>query len=378
MPRLRVALVAPSLNILGGQAVQADRLLRMWKDDPDVEAWLVPVNPDPPPLLRTASKLKYVRTVVNELVYVPLLARELLRADVVHVFSASYWSFLLAPLPAILVARALNRPVLLNYRSGEAPDHLSRSMVARWGVRLADRNVVPSRFLAGVFAHHDIATAIIPNIVDVNRFHFRARTPLRPRFLSTRNFEPLYNVACTLRAFRVIQQHRPDAALTLVGGGSEEGALRALARELGLHRVTFAGRVHPDAIADQYAAHDIYIQSPSIDNMPTSVLEAFASGLPVVSTEAGGMPAIVTHGVHGLLAPIDDHVALARHALDLLDDEASAARYARAAREAAESCTWAAVRGQWLRTYRALAAPHETLAPARALPLSGGPTGSRD
>jgi len=57
--------------------------------------------------------------------------RELARADVVHVFSASYTSFLLAPLPAMLVARALGRPVVLNYRSGQATDHLKRSAIAR-------------------------------------------------------------------------------------------------------------------------------------------------------------------------------------------------------------------------------------------------------
>src|ERR1700757_2862039 len=129
--RIRVAFVAPSLRILGGQAVQADRLLKAWRDDPDVDAWLVPVNPDPPLLLRPAHRFKYVRTVANELTYLPRLARELGRADVVHVFSASYTSFLLAPLPAMLAARAMGKPVVLNYRSGEAPDHLKRSAIAR-------------------------------------------------------------------------------------------------------------------------------------------------------------------------------------------------------------------------------------------------------
>src|SRR5688572_2532180 len=107
---IRVAIVAPSLRILGGQAVQADRLLRAWRDDPNVHAWLVPHNPLPAPWLRGTLDVKYLRTVVTELTYGPLLIRELARADVVHVFSASYTSFLLAPLPAILVARMLGRP----------------------------------------------------------------------------------------------------------------------------------------------------------------------------------------------------------------------------------------------------------------------------
>src|SRR5687768_8880717 len=102
---LRIALVAPSMGILGGQAVQADRLLRAWRGDPEVEAWLVPINPLPPDIFRRALDIKYLRTIATQLCYWPLLFRELRRADVVHVFSASYLSFLLAPLPAVLVGK---------------------------------------------------------------------------------------------------------------------------------------------------------------------------------------------------------------------------------------------------------------------------------
>jgi glycosyltransferase involved in cell wall biosynthesis len=351
--RLRVAVVAPSLGILGGQAVQADRLLRAWQADPDVEAWLVPINPVPPRPLRWATRVKYLRTIVNELVYGPLLLRELSRADVVHVFSASYSSFLLSPLPAIAVARVLGRPVVLNYRSGQAPDHLSRSAIARATLAGVVMNVVPSRFLKDVFAGFGIHGAtVIPNIVDLDRFVFRERQPLRPRMVSTRNFESLYNVACTLRAFRIVQERRPKATLTLVGGGHEEPSLRALVADLGLRGVVFTGRVAPDEIARHYAENDIYVQTPNIDNMPTSILEAFASGLPVVATDVGGVPAILTDQVHGLLAAADDHEAVAAHILRLLDDPQLATRLTHAAYATCQRCTWPAVRELWLNVYR--------------------------
>jgi glycosyltransferase involved in cell wall biosynthesis len=352
MRRLKVAIVAPTLEILGGQAVQADRLLREWKDDAEVEAWLVPVNPRFPRALRWARSLKYVRTVVNELIYIPSLVGQIRRADLVHVFSASYSSFLLAPCPAILIARLLGRPVVLNYRSGQAPDHLSRSRVARWALRSVERNVVPSRFLVDVFARFGIEASVIPNVVDFTRFEFRQRTTVRPRILSTRNFDGLYNVACTVRAFRLIQDKLPEATLTLVGGGPEEAALRGLVQELGLKGVTFAGRVRPDDIARFYHEHDIYLQTPNIDNMPTSVLEAFACGLAVVSTEAGGVPAILTHREHGLLSPLDDHETVGRLVVDLLTNPGAARQYTMAARDSIQGCTWSAVRDQWLRAYR--------------------------
>lgn len=354
MTKLRIAIVAPSLDILGGQAVQADRLVRAWEGDPEVECRLVPVNPVPPGPLRHGRRVKYLRTLVTEATYLPSLWPALAAADVVHVFSASYTSFLLAPLPAIATARLLGRPVLLNYRSGEAPDHLARSPLARQVLRRVDRNVVPSRFLVEVFGRFGIPASIIPNVVDLDRFRYRARTPLQPRLLSTRNFESLYNVACTLRAFRLVQDRYPEASLTLVGGGGEEPALRALAGSLGLRHVTFTGRVRPHDIADAYASHDIYLQSPNIDNMPASILEAYASGLPVVSTDVGGIPAILTHGEHGLLAAADDHHALAGYVLRLLETPALAHALTTRAYAACQAYSWTAIRQQWLNVYRDL------------------------
>ena len=355
--RLAVAIVAPSLSILGGQAVQARRLLDRWTADPEIAAFLVPINPEAPAWLRPLARIKYVRTLITQLSYLPTLARELRRADVVHVFSASYWSFLLAPLPAVIVARLLGRPVLINYRSGEAPDHLRRSAIARTTLRSVDRNVVPSRFLQQVFAEHAIPAQIIPNIIDRERFRFRLRDPLQPRLLSTRNLEPLYDVACTLRAFQTVQRRYPAATLTLVGTGSEDAALRGLVAELGLSGVTFTGRVAPEDIWEYDAAADIYIQTPAIDNMPSSILEAFASGLPVVSTDAGGVPAMLTSDTHGLLAPVGDAERIAEQVLRLLADQTLARRLALAAYDTTAALVWERVRDRWVAVYRELHAP---------------------
>jgi glycosyltransferase involved in cell wall biosynthesis len=212
--------------------------------------------------------------------------------------------------------------------------------------------------------------------VDLERFRYRERDPLKPKLLSTRNFDALYNVATTIRAFRRIQDHRPDASLTLVGAGAQDAALRALAAQLRLRNVNFAGRVAPELIPQFYATHDIYIQSPNIDNMPTSVIEAFAAGLPVVSTEAGGVPAILEHGRHGLLAPLGDYEQLAAHVVRLLDNPEFARQLARAAYSTTRRCTWPAVRALWLDAYRVAAArrtaqiPRDTPAARVAPPQS--------
>ncbi|MBM3821260.1 MAG: glycosyltransferase family 4 protein [Acidimicrobiia bacterium] len=356
MPQpLRVAIVAASLRILGGHAVQAQRMLDGWRGDPHLEAWLVPIDPLPPPPLDRLRRVAVARTLVTQLAYWPALVRELRHADVVHVFSAAYTSFLLAPLPAVLVARQLGRPVILNYHSGEAPDHLRRPAVARHVLRHAvDLTVVPSAFLRDVFTAFGIQATVVPNTIDLARCAYRAREPLRPHLLCTRNFDRIYNVACVLRAFARVRGARPDARLTLVGAGPEEPALRALAAELGLHDVTFAGRVPPSEIHRYYADADIYVQAPAIDNMPLSLPEAFASGLPVVSTRVGGVPAMLTDGVHGLLAPANDDAAIAGCVLRLLDSPAYARMLAAAARATCIAYEWPATRELWRAAYESV------------------------
>jgi L-malate glycosyltransferase len=361
--RLRVAVVVASLRILGGQAVQADRMLKGWRDDPEIEAWIVPVNPVPAKPFDRLLQVKYVRTVITQLCYWPLLVRELRRADLVHVFSASYSSFFLAPLPAIVVSRVLGKPVLLNYHSGEAPDHLRRSRLARAVLRRhVDLNVVPSVFLRDVFATFGIPAEIVANTVDVGEFAYRRRDLTRRplMLLSTRNFEAHYNVQCTLRAFAMVQARYPDTCLTLVGSGSQEAALRALATELSLRNVTFAGRVAPENVARYYADADIYLQTPSIDNMPLSVLEAFASGLPVVSTGVGGVPTLLTDGIHGLLAPDNDAQGIAQRVLILIEHPLRAQRLAATAHATCAQYEWDVVRDAWLAAYRAVATSART------------------
>jgi len=352
--RIRVAIVVASLRILGGQAVQAQRMVNGWQEDAEVEAWIVPINPVPPAPFDRLLPIKYVRTLVTQLVYWPLLFRELRRADLVHIFSASYSSFLLAPLPAVIVARLLGKPVVLNYHSGEAPDHLRRSAIARRTLQtFVDVNVVPSAFLQDVLASFDIPAEVVTNTLDLGQFRYRARDPLGPRLLSTRNLEPIYNVACTLRAFGHVQAKYPDASLTIAGSGSQDHALRRFAADAGLRHVTFAGRVAPSEIHRYYADADIYVQTPAIDNMPLSVLEAFASGLPVVSTRVGGVPSILIDGVHGLLAPPDDARAVAAHVIRLLDNPVWARQLAAAARETCAAYDWPVARAGWLAAYRA-------------------------
>lgn len=355
---IRVCLVGPSLDILGGQAIQLDRLRTRLAQVDGLEVSFIPVNPRLPGPLRALQRVKFVRTIATSIAYVATLLWRLPRVDVVHAFSASYWSFLLAPFPAMAIGRLYGKTVLLNYRSGEADDHLTRGRrTALPAMRLAHEIVVPSGYLVDVFARHGLRAVSIYNFVEIERIPYRERQSVLPHFLSNRNLEALYNVACTLRAFARVQAEIPDATLVVAGEGSERPSLEALARELSLRNVTFVGRTPPADMPALYDAADVYLNSPDIDNMPNSIIEAFAAGLPVVTTNAGGIPYIVSHDRTGLMVASGDDEAMASAALRVVREAGLATRLTSAARrECLERYVWPSVREAWFALYRTTSA----------------------
>jgi L-malate glycosyltransferase len=348
MTERSVAVVAPSSQIPGGQSVQAAILTEKLRDDGWNVTFLA-TDPEFPRPLGWLRRYRYLRTVANEMLYGASL-RGIGRGRIAHVFSASYWSFLLAPLPAMVAARLLGRRVVLNYHSGEAEDHLRNwGVLVRPWLRLAHRIVVPSRYLREVFAEFGFEAVVIPNVVDTSRYRYRERSPLRPRFLSTRNFEPYYRVDNTLEAFRLVRERYPQATLELAGVGSEEPRLRRLAESIG--GVRFAGHVTADRMPDLYADADVFLNSSVLDNQPVSILEAFAAGLPVVTTTPGDLRSLVRDGVTGVVVPQDDPAAAAEAVIRLLGEPPLACLVARQAREAVEEFTWARVGPKWNEVY---------------------------
>ena len=205
-----------------------------------------------------------------------------------------------------------------------------------------------------VFARYGMKIESISNILDKEPFLYRKRRKLRPVFLTNRILEPLYNVGCVLRAFHIVQKKYPDASLTIAHDGVCRRQLEALAKELGLRNTRFIGRVPHAKIPGLYDAADIYLTSPDLDCMPGSILECFASGLPVVATKAGGIPYILEDGQTGLLVDCNDHEAMARCCLRLLEDEELVGRLTDRAHKETSRYDGEAVRQQWSSLYRKL------------------------
>ncbi|MFZ0685064.1 MAG: glycosyltransferase family 4 protein [Terriglobales bacterium] len=352
--RLKVAVVAPSLRYVGGQAVQAELLMRLWRDDPEVEMSFIAVDPALPRALGWAEGIAGLRTILREPIYFLHLWRGLREVDIAHIFSASYWSFLLAPAPAWLVARLRGKKALINYRSGEARDHLQRFRSGPFVLSRVDEIVAPSGYLVDVFGEFGLKAVVVPNVVDLSQFRYRERNPLRPHLVCTRGFSAYYSVDVVVRAFAEVKKIHPWAKLDLVGGGPLEADVRKLVSDLKLSDVNFTGVASRNEIGKCYDQADIFINASWLDNMPVSIIEAFAAGTPVVTTSPESIPYLVEHERTGLLSEVGDEKALAANVLRLLSDPRLAARLATNAYQESNQYTWEAVRGQWVKVYRRL------------------------
>ena len=375
---VRVVIVAPSARWVGGQGVQANLLMRHWENDPNVEARFIPIDPELPRGLAWVERIPYLRTVVRMPFYLSALRRGVKDAEVVHIFSASHWSFLLAPVPAWLVARLRGKKTLLNYHSGEARDHLRRWRTALPVLRRASQLVVPSDYLVNVFHEFGLRAKAVPNMADLNQFSYRPRRPLRPFLVCTRGFGPYYSVDLVVRAFARIKEELPAAHLCLVGKGALESSIRSLVNDLKLADVEFTCPVAHQEIGRFYVRADIFINASWLDNMPISILEAFASGTPVVSTAPGGIRYLVEHERTGLLCAPGDVEALAENVIRLLRNPELALRLAENAHRESQRYCWETVRDQWLQIYRSLSCREEGLGDSEAsqpVTLASPPSG---
>lgn len=349
---LRLMLVGPLSPPAGGMAAQTAQLQALLVAQ---GAAIDLVRTNPPHRPAWLDRVPVARALCRLLPYIWSLWRAAGRVQLAHVMANSGWAWHLFAAPAIWIAHLRGVPVVVNYRGGEAGHFLARSAaVVRWTMRRAQVLAVPSGFLQQIFASHRMPATIVPNVVDLARFKPADLLPDGPPHLVVaRNLERLYDNATALRAFAQLRARHLDARITIAGTGPEEASLRRLAADLGVaDAVSFAGRLDRDAMAALYRRASVVINPSLADNMPNSVLEAMASGVPVVSTNVGGVPFLLRHEDTALLvAPGDDRI-MAAALLRVSEDRALALGLRSRALAEVRRYTWEQVAPLLLAAYR--------------------------
>ena len=345
-----IGLVGPLPPPSGGMANQTRQLARLLEES-GLSVEIVQVNAPYRP--GWVERLRGVRAMFRLVPYLAHLWSSAGRVDLFHIMANSGWAWHLFAAPAIWIAHLRGIPAIVNYRGGEAEQFLQRQ--ARWirpSLLRARSVVVPSGFLEGVFARWGIATEIVPNIVDLDRFSPAPRQPGPPHVVVTRNLESIYDIPTALRAFVAIRNRYPNASLSVAGSGPLRSELERLAETLQItEAVRFTGRLDNEQLPDLYRSADLMLNPSTVDNMPISILEALASGIPVVSTDVGGVPFVVEDGSTALLIPPRCPAEMATAALRILGEPPLAARLRAAGIDAAKRHAWTQVRGQLFSVY---------------------------
>jgi glycosyltransferase involved in cell wall biosynthesis len=347
---LRVVLVGPLPPPSGGMANQTRQLARLLSES-GVEVQLVRNNAPYRPAW--IARMRGLRAGFRFVPYLARLWRALRGANLAHVMANSGWAWYLFAAPAIWLARLRGVPVLVNYRGGNAEAFLQRHV--RWvrpTLRLARVVAVPSGFLQAVFARYGVAAEIVPNVVDLTRFAPGPERPPGHRIVITRNLEDIYDIPTALRALTKVRARYPAARLIVAGSGPALSSLLELAQALGVaEAVRFTGRLDNERVAELYREADLVLNPSTVDNMPISLLEAMASGVPIVSTNVGGVPYLVEHERTALLVPPRDPDAMAAAIGRVFGDSALRANLVSAALDVAHAYTWERIRPRLFEKY---------------------------
>ena len=257
-----------------------------------------------------------------------------------------WYAFFCAQLCRLLSLKYI--PIL---HGGSLPQRMDKSpRMTKEILAHANTIVTPSRYLLDAVEQRGYSAKLIPNTIPIADYCFKERKVLRPRLLYVRAFAGLYNPQMALHVLKALLIDYPDAECCMVGP-DKDGTLekcKQLAKELGIEEhVKFPGRLGKQEWHKLSENYDIFINTTNKDNTPVSVMEAMALGLPVVSTNPGGVPYLIDDGKDGLLVDCGDTDAMLKQIESLLRNPAKAVAIASTARAKVKGFDWERVKDLW-------------------------------
>ncbi len=251
---------------------------------------------------------------------------------------------------ASLICKLFKLPLLMVLHGGNLPEFLEK--YPRWTKRVfrrADLLVAPSPFLAKKIGAHGFEIKVVPNVIELESYPFRERTKLAPRLLWMRSFHPIYNPQMAIEVFGELRKSYPNATLLMAGVDKGlEPEIKKMVSEMNLSEaVVLPGFLNAAQKAKAFSEADIFLNTNRADNMPVSVVEACACGLPVVATNVGGLPFLISDGENGLLVENENVGEMTEAIKSLLENADLTKKISRGGRTLAERSAWTAVRADW-------------------------------
>ena len=223
------------------------------------------------------------------------------------------------------------------------------STLSRLIFKNAHEIVAPSNFLKTVFSSYGYGEVLyIPNTIEINNYEFKNRSIDTIELLWVRSFASIYNPEQAVLVLEQLLKRNYTARLTMVGP-DVDGAMvkvKTLAQEKNLE-INFTGKLSKQQWIALSKNSNVFINTTNIDNMPVSVIEAMALGMPVVSTNVGGLPYLIDDTKDGLLVPPQDVKSMVSAILKLKSDDAFRFKLITRARSKVEKFDWNNIKHKW-------------------------------
>ena len=234
---------------------------------------------------------------------------------------------------------------------GNLPHRLDKNpLVSNWIFTNSYKNVAPSGYLLEAFQKRNFPNLVfIPNTVDIVDYPFLNVLDVAvPKLLWVRSFAALYNPKMAVDVLKKVQEDFPGAELCMVGpdkdGSLEETRKYALAQTV---NATFTGRLTKKEWIELSQKYNVFINTTNFDNTPVSVIEAMCLGLPVVTTNVGGIPFLLERKETALLVEADAGIEMSNAIIDLMHNAILRNRLVQNGRNYAADFDWEMVKEKW-------------------------------
>ena len=248
------------------------------------------------------------------------------------------------------IARTLQLPYICILHGGNLPSRLLASPAKTNELfSKAKYNIAPSSYLISAFEKKGFTNLkYIPNSIPIHAYTYKNRVFDTPKLLWVRSFAEIYNPTLAIEVFESLQQKFPQAELCMVGP-EKDGSLakcKALAEAKSVP-VKFTGKLAKEEWVTLAEEYNIFINTTNFDNTPVSVIEAMALGLPVISTNVGGLPYLIDAEKDGVLVPKNNSDTFVNAIDRLIAQPEFAQQLSVAARKKVEQFDWEVVKQKW-------------------------------
>ncbi len=233
---------------------------------------------------------------------------------------------------------------------GNLPYRISKNpLLSKLIFKNSFKNIAPSFYLKNEFEKQGYKTQFIPNILEIEDYNFIERLNIQPKILWVRAFKEIYNPTLAIKVLNLLKIDFPEAKLCMVGPFVDTSYTNTLelVKNLKLENsVEFTDVLLKEDWHKKSEEFDIFINTTNFDNTPVSVMEAMALGLPVVSTNVGGLPFLIDNKIDGLLVEKENEIVMTSAIKSILNNKFPDLVFN--ARKKVEGFSWQNNRQKWL------------------------------